>query len=78
MPFLIRAAIDDAVSKAKKVAQRLGFRLQKVNSVKLLDNNTFTNDKLTGPGLALVGINKTRTMAVEIQFTMIKMAVLKN
>jgi uncharacterized protein YggE len=78
VPFLIRAAIDDAVSKAKKVAQRLGFKLQKVNSVKLLDNNTFTNDKLTGPGLSLTGIRQTRTMAVDIQFTMIKMASMKN
>jgi len=71
--FLIRAAIDDAVFKAKKVAKRLGFKLQSVKKVKLNDGNfgPFIQYK-TAAGTEFIGINKTLSLNVEIVFNMVK------
>ena len=71
--FLIREAIDDAVFKAKKVAKRLGFRLESVKKVKLNDGNpwVYANFKVAA-GTELVGINKTVSLNVEIVFNMVK------
>jgi uncharacterized protein YggE len=71
--YLIRAAIDDAVFKAKKVAKRLGFKLESVKKVKLNDGNpwVYANYKIA-TGTELIGINKTVALNVEITFNMVK------
>lgn len=70
---LIKQAVDDAVFKARKVAKRLGFRLQAVKAVVLNDSLPLEVQKFTTfAGATLVGINKTLSLSVNIQFEMIK------
>jgi uncharacterized protein YggE len=72
-------ALENAVATANKTAKKLGYHLKKVNKVEIKAPTPLTPQifKTFKEDFSIVGINKTLDVAIEIEFEMIKVQIIK-
>jgi uncharacterized protein YggE len=72
-------ALENAVAIASKTAKKLGYHLQKVNRVEVKAPEPLSPQifKTFKDDFTIVGINKTLNVAVQIEFEMMKVQIVK-